>query len=246
MSHYVKIPHLPVGKVGLAVAGERYKARLSAAFEKLNMQIVWLPDSESTDLRLAGHADLRLVHLGGSRLVSACGTEIDGIFESLGFTVVRSRSPGAAYPDDCRLNVCIVGCRLFHRLDITAGEVLSNLPDVTHIGIAQGYAKCCTCIVDANTIITSDRGIASAAEKQGVDVLEIAPGYICLDGFDYGFIGGASFKLSEREIAFTGRLEQHPDWPRMVAFLGRKGVKPVFLTDETAFDIGSVLPLIEI
>ena len=76
-------------------------------------------------------------------------------------------------------------------------------------------------------------------------MLEIAPGHIELEGFEYGFIGGAVFKLSKRELAFTGRLDAHPDYNNIIAFLDARGIAPIYLTDAPAFDVGSILPLIE-
>ena len=76
-------------------------------------------------------------------------------------------------------------------------------------------------------------------------MLEIRPGYIELEGFYYGIIGGASFKLSADELAFTGRLDAHSDFGAIMDFLAGRGVGATFLTGETAFDVGSVLPLTE-
>ena len=109
----------------------------------------------------------------------------------------------------------------------------------------QGYAKCCACVVNEGAMITSDTGIAKAAARHGVDVLRIRPGYIELEGFDTGFIGGASFKISPERLAFTGRLDAHPDVARIESFLRERGVEPVYLTDSPAFDIGSAVPLTE-
>ena len=78
-----------------------------------------------------------------------------------------------------------------------------------------------------------------------MDVLEIEPGHILLPGFDTGFIGGATFKLSAHELAFTGELDGHPDRPAIEAFLEARGVEPVYLTTQPAFDIGSAVPLTE-
>ena len=109
----------------------------------------------------------------------------------------------------------------------------------------QGYAKCCACVVNEGAMITSDTGIAKAAARHGVDVLRIRPGYIELAGFDTGFIGGTAFRISERALAFTGRLDAHPDRADIEAFLRSRGIEPVYLTDRPAFDIGSAVPLTE-
>ena len=243
---HVKTPHLPEGRVGLAAIGERYRGRLAAALEKHGADALWLPDAPGADGRLAGHADLSMLHLGGGRLLSACGAGINARLEALGFDVIEVPEPGAAYPGDCALNACIAGGRLFHRLDISAKAALDAFPPEARVNIAQGYAKCCTSVADERSIISSDRGIALAARRAGLDVLEISPGYIELEGFGCGFIGGASFKLSRGVMAFTGDMKSHPDWSEIELFLRRREIEPVFLTADTAFDVGSVLPLIEL
>lgn len=245
MYNYVITPHLPKGKVGLAAIGRKYRARLGPALESLGVEALWLPDASSTDERLSGHADLCMLHLGGSRIVTSCSDEIVNKLTSGGFDVIRAPGPGRTYPDDCALNACIVGERLIHRLNVTSPAALDALPGIEKINVAQGYAKCCTCVVDESSVITSDKGIASAARDHGIDVLEIAPGFIELKGFDYGFIGGASFKLSANEMAFTGRLDAHPDYYRIINFLTDRDITPFYLTPDPAFDVGSILPLTE-
>ncbi len=44
--------------------GKRYSDMLSAPLAELGVEVLWLPDAESADYRLAGHADLSMVHLG--------------------------------------------------------------------------------------------------------------------------------------------------------------------------------------
>lgn len=246
MSYYVITPHLPKRKVGLMAIGKRYAPRLAAPLRKLGVDVLWLPDAPDTDSRLAGHADLSMIHLGADLVVTGYGDDIVKNLTNRGFRAIRTEGPGNSYPEDCTLNACIVGSKLIHRLDVTSRTVLGALPDCEKINVAQGYAKCCTCVVDEHSIITSDRGIAAAASDNDIDVLLIAPGYIELEGFDYGFIGGASFKLSADTMAFTGRLDAHPDYHNIICFLTDRGIRPVFLTSDTAFDIGSALPLTEV
>lgn len=245
MSEYVKVPHLPKRKVGLIAIGERYRRRLGPALDARGVDVIWLPDAVNVDNRLAGHIDLSLMHLGGCRIAAACSDDIANALNLLGFDMLRVTAPGHEYPEDCALNACIVGKKFIHRLDITSPKVLDAVRDFELINVAQGYSKCCTCVVDENSVITSDRGISMAARNAGLDVLEIAPGYIELDGFDYGFIGGASFKLSRDELAFTGRLDSHPDLDSILAFLSERNIGAVYLTDSPAFDIGSAVTLKE-
>lgn len=47
-------------------------------------------------------------------------------------------------------------------------------------------------------------------------------------------------------MAFTGRLDRHPDWVKIGEFLYIRGISITFLTDRPAFDIGSAVPLTEV
>ncbi len=245
MANFVHIPHLPIKKVGLLAIGERYGKALEGALESLDIEAFWLPDAPYADRRLAGHTDLQLLHLGADKLVSSLGESCVNFLTNRGFKVSTVPGPGAEYPKDCALNACIAGGMIFHRRDLTPYIIKDLVPQLKPVNIAQGYAKCCTCVIDERSVITSDHGIAKAAAAHGLAVLEIRQGYIELAGFDYGFIGGASFKLSAHELAFTGRMDAHPDWPRIAEFLAQRGIEPLFLTGGTAFDIGSAVPLTE-
>ena len=237
----IKTPHLPQGKVGLAAFGAKYRKILEKPLQNLGIKPLWLPDNEAVDPRLAGHADLMLLHLGGARVVTSCGGEIPQTLTALGFDVIRAAEQGRSYPADARLCACIVGARCIHNFKISDPAISG----FERVDVRQGYAKCCACVVNEGAMITSDTGIAKAAARHGVDVLRIRPGYIELAGFDTGFIGGTAFRISERALAFTGRLDAHPDRADIEAFLRSRGIEPVYLTDRPAFDIGSAVPLTE-
>ena len=74
---------------------------------------------------------------------------------------------GSAYPKDCALNACVVGKHLLCNPDVTAREVLSRFGNKRVIGFRQGYARRSVCVVDENSIITADAGIAAARLKAG-------------------------------------------------------------------------------
>ena len=86
----IKTPHLPQGKVGLAAFGAKYREILEKPLQNLGITPLWLPDNEAVDPRLAGHADLMLLHLGGARVVTSCGGEIPQTLTALGFDVIRA------------------------------------------------------------------------------------------------------------------------------------------------------------
>jgi hypothetical protein len=113
------------------------------------------------------------------------------------------------------------------------------------INVKQGYAKCSVCVVDENSIITADIGIANAAESVGLSVLRISAGYICLPGHECGFIGGCCGKLAPDIMAFCGDLSTHPDHKSIDAFLRERGVFAESLCRGQLTDIGGMIPLAE-
>lgn len=237
----IKTPHLPQGKVGLAALGAKYREILEEPLQNLGITQLWLPDNEAVDPRLSGHADLMLLHLGGNLVVTSCGGEIPQVLSALGFEIIRAAEQGREYPADARLCACVVGVRCIHNFKISDPAISG----FERVDVRQGYAKCCTCVVDEGSIITSDAGIAKAAARHGMDVLGIRPGFIKLEGFDTGFIGGAAFRISERALAFTGQLDSHPDKAKIEAYLRSHGIEPVYLTEQPVFDIGSAVLLTE-
>ena len=105
------------------------------------------------------------------------------------------------------------------------------------IFVKQGYTRCSVCKINENAIITADKTIADAASSHGVDVLTISPGHVTLDGYDYGFIGGASFTYRDK-IFFFGRIEDHPDHLKMRDFAEKHSAKLISLSDLPLCDIG--------
>jgi hypothetical protein len=99
-----------------------------------------------------------------------------------------------AYPGDIIYNACSTGKFFIHNLKYTAPELLAAADELglIRLNVSQGYAKCSTCVVSEDAIITYDRGIAGAAVAAGLEVMVIRPGHVELPGYNTGFIGGAS------------------------------------------------------
>ena len=240
---YIGTPHLPQGKVGLLAIGGRYCEKLAEPLRALGIETIWLPDNPNVDARLAGHADLSVLHLGDKKLIAAGQMNVN-ILTNREFTATKAvNKQSADYPGDISLNACIVGKHLFHKLKHTDPAVTGQFELVN---VNQGYTKCSVCILSDHAIITSDAGIAKSASLCGIEALLIKEGSIELAGFDHGFIGGAAFKISKTKLAFTGTLDKHPDKAAILEFMQSHGIEPVFLTNEPLFDIGSAIPLIEL
>ena len=249
MSKFVLKPNLSE-KADIVLLGDRYRDKLDGALIKHGLRPIYVPDNPYVDERLSGHADLSVLHLGENRLVLAPflkNSNFSKRINELGSEISFSDTQMRAYPFDSTLNICICGEVFFcnpKSVDRACVDIL-GMRGVEPLSVKQGYTKCAVCVVDESSIITSDRGIHTAAEKAGFASLLIKEGHIELEGFPYGFIGGSSFKISAGELAFTGSINDHPDAGIIFDFLESRGIEPVFLTDDTIFDVGSILPLTE-
>lgn len=246
----VKSPNLPE-QAGAVIIGQKYFESLTISLEKHGIKTLFVPDNCCVDSRLSGHADLSILHPGGKELWLApylkCSSFSDTL-DSMGFELFYPdirQSP--LYPGDAQLNICICGKRAICNSSVVPNNIDEYFTNAGYeaINVRQGYARCSVCVVDENAVITADRGIGAAVRSADMDVLLISPGHIELPGYDYGFIGGASFKLSKDKMAFTGSLDAHPDKEKILAFLELHNIEPIFLTDKPAFDIGSAIPITE-
>ena len=246
----VKKPNLPE-RADTILIGEKYIELLEKPLEKLGINAVPIPGNCFVDPRLSGHGDLSVLHMGEDMLWLAPhlrGSDFADQLRAMGFSLdYPDIAQSDVYPGDAQLNVCICGKSAICSKPIVPPEIIRQLTSsgLEIINCRQGYAKCSVCIVTETAIITADRGVETAARKAGLDVLLIEPGYISLDGFTFGFIGGSSFKISRSKLAFTGTLDAHPNRDEILRFLVKHEIETVYLTEKPAFDIGSGIPLIE-
>lgn len=226
----------------MLIVGERYRNKLQNGLRAFQPSVFWLPDNPDMDPRLAGHADLSVLKVDEHTLAAGGGvySYIVNSLTNKGYTVIKSSRQGKIYPQDAGLCVCRAGQYVICNPK-TVDPVVLPLLGGKRIEVSQGYTKCTVCTVSDEAIITADRVIADKAKLAGLDVLQIEPGHIALDGFDYGFIGGAAFKLDQNTLAFTGTLENHPNGEQIMQFLQKHAIRPVFLTDGPIFDIGGAI-----
>lgn len=247
MIRVVNTPHLPKGEVRHIIIGEKYRDLLENAICSHNLEAFWMPDNPFVDPRMSGHADISAAHAGKNIIILReylKNSEFINNLEQAGFEICYIDNPAEkSYPYDAELNFCAVDDKLIHN-EKTAVKI--DTSEYNHIiRVNQGYTRCSVCVVNESSIITADKSIAEKSKSAGMNVLQIDSGFVKLDGFEYGFIGGASFKLNEKEIAFTGLIRDRKNKELIESFINKCNVKPVYLTDEDIFDIGSAVLLTE-
>jgi hypothetical protein len=247
---YVENPNIPENKVELAIIDGRIDTRLSEGLSKSKINIIKTKAHPSLYASVAYHPDMFLHHLGGRDIVYAPGTDT-GILHELeeyGFRLIRGDSELISrYPGDISYNVARIGRYAFHNTKYTDKTLKDWFfkYDVELIHVNQGYAKCAISIVDENSIITMDRGIAGIAEKKGFDVLIIEEKDILLPGLDNGFIGGSTGLIHRKKWAIAGDITALSSYCQISDFLKSKGIEIISLSNEQVVDIGSLLPIAE-
>ena len=223
--------------------GERYSHKLMKPLELQGFHVILMPDNPYVDKRLAGHVDLSAIRIDNTSVVVSLNlgqhSAIVNYLTNRGYKVfIAENEQSKTYPNDSILCACIIGKYMIHNKNITDSTV-KLLFRGKYIHVNQGYANCTICSVDESSVITSDNGIAGTLVKEGFSVRIIEQGIVKLDGFDYGFIGGASFATDD-SVYFTGRF---PDGTTEVieSFINSKNKRVIYLTDEPAFDIGGAL-----
>ena len=186
----------------------------------LGIEPIFLPAYDKLPAPVSAHPDLLLHDPGDGLLVYRDYYEANKeLFAHIPVTVT-DHAAGKVYPRDIGMDALVLGERVFCLPEYTCPEILKNrrvLP------VRQGYAACAALKVRENAIVTADPSIAVAAENCGIAVLKIRPGYIVLDGYDYGFIGGTAFAV-EDALYFAGDLSLHPDGNAIFDFCASHGV----------------------
>lgn len=234
----ITTPNLPKKPVTRVIIGEKY-AELIQPLAKIGIKTLLLPDISEVSPYLSGHTDLAVLQLSDEiYLAGRAGESIQNQLETLGFRTKIITGLGEKYPSDAILNACKIGDFIIHRQEISAVKNYQNFIDVK-----QGYSKCNICVLRDDVIITSDVSIERACRAHGFDVLKIEAGHIDLEGFDTGFIGGATFMISQNTLAFTGTISHHPSYENIMSFLDKHQIEAVYLSSKPIFDIGSAVLL---
>lgn len=152
---------------------------------------------------------------------------------------------GRDYPENVRLNCLYLGNKLYGNLKATDSIILDFCREngIETVHVNQGYTRCSTLVVNDHAVITADRSIEKTMKLHRVEVLPISAGHIRLEGFDYGFIGGASCTPG-KTVYFFGDVTKHPDYAEIKAFIEQNNSNIEILCNEIPLtDIGGAVLL---
>lgn len=234
--NFVKNPNLPKKDVNLFIADTNLP----------NKDIIFPDNAANIPFPLSRHADIQMCHVGDNIIVTApqCFEYYKTRLKKFGFEIIKGENPlNEAYPKDIAYNAAIIGKYAFHNWKFADKKIIELMKNrgLSLTNVNQGYSKCSCTIINETAFITQDEGIKNAAV--GFDVLLISPGGVELEGFPYGFLGGATGMVSNDTLAVNGSIENHQDYEKIMKFLDKYKIKVLNLHDGKPVDIGSIIPL---
>lgn len=232
----------------LALLGEDAPQEIADALRALGFSVLRLPCDSRLATPVRSHADMLMLPVGKVVFTSSeylsVAKDIFKALESLGYEIVSCNAEiRSDYPHDVAFDALVLKSAIIARLDSLPDEIktYAAAAGISLIDSKQGYAKCSAVSVGESAVITADKNIARAAETARADALLIsaAPEKIRLEGYDYGFIGGASGVL-EDTVYFTGDISAHPDAERIAEFCKAHEKKIIPLSSEPLNDVGGI------
>ncbi len=238
----------------LALVGEDSPTEALASLRSLGFEVSILPRHAQLASPVASHADMLFFVLGGKvfcpREYIKGKKELSRVINLYGYKIVKCRTHlSEHYPDDIAFNFALVGNKIFGRTDKMAKRLSKHMQKSAYelIKVKQGYAKCSSVVLNDKALITADSGIEKAARANGFDVLKIenSQAAVKLDGYDYGFIGGACGVFGNT-VYFTGSLDIHPNGTEIKDFCQQHGFNIISLSSNQLTDIGGIIFLPEV
>ncbi len=198
--------------------------------------------SDNISQPISNHADVLYLKTDNNEIyVSSCQSNNYKLLHENKYKI-NPISLNIGYKYESKLNIVItenkIICNTKTCMDIS--KIKKNREIVL---VNQGYTKCSTIVVNNNCFITEDIGIYNKLNAIGAKCLLIEKGYVKLDGYDYGFIGGASTILNSETLLFFGDITQHPQYNNIITFCKYNNIEVDYIKDMPLTDIGGIVEI---
>ena len=238
---YIKEPYLPSGKTAVCAVSEEC-GEVIEFLVGMGIEVLKVKPSRFLPQNIASHADLQILPLGGNAIaVNSEQKEIITKLNDLGFIITETDGFTDRYPNDCLLNLLIIKDSIYGNPRCLSDQLTGERKAVS---VKQGYAKCSTLLIDSGHAVTDDSGISRALTKDGIENICITQKEIQLPGYERGFIGGASGRISSEEIIFCGKISKTKFWPQISPMF--ENFRVTEIGNQTPKDFGGIVPLMEI
>ena len=242
--------------MGIIFANEKTIDKMRT-FEAFSDHILFqMPINPEVDARVADHTDLSMF-VSDAVYVAPCiyrsfldqlGTLQDAHLSlEIGFKclverlVCGTQTLKKEYPFNIAFNAVSLKKHFFHKLAFTEPRILDSL-NCDRIEVKQGYTRCSTMVLNDDSVITEDVGLARSYKAYGYDVLVIEKGHVALPGYNYGFFGGSGGVIEDK-LVLNGALKHHPNGDAIMSYVHQVGLSIIELHDDPLIDCGSILYL---
>lgn len=211
-----------------------------------NLQIIRYPDSNLILNSTKSHPDLRICKITESTAVVSPDLPeyfLDKLKYS-GIDIIRGEKiPFGKYPDDIPYNCAVTDTFAVHNFKYCDPVIVRTLKKLNRklINVKQGYSKCSVCFAGKNNVITEDSEIAQKIRDYGHKSLLIGRGSIKLEGYQYGFFGGATGFIFPDILLVNGKLSTHKSAEIIRAFTETNKLKIIELNQNIITDTGSII-----
>lgn len=244
-SIFIEKPNLPKFAVSELIISGRYKFVVDE-LKRLGISVIEADELSEVYGAEKYHADISAIHLCNDKLLVAKNNIVlADKLSSLGYNISLSEKIiSGKYPNCTALNAVLLGDKMICRESSIDDKLIEHCKtnSIKIISVKQGYARCSTAVVAKNAVITSDNGIYKACIENSIDALKIESGYIEIEDYDYGFIGGSCGKLSNDILAFCGNAKTHKNYDDIKDFALNYGINLLSLSNRKLFDIGGFIP----
>lgn len=236
------------GKNNIVIVAGNIDDIIYNSLKELKLRVIKTIAHKGVDRAIKYHPDI-VMHPIGEDLLVVEPTVFDYYKEALKDTSIElikgEKKLGLEYPDDIAYNVGRIGNYALHDFRYTDEKIKYYLKkeNIKQINVKQGYTKCSMAVVGDSEVITSDVVIDRKLKEKGFESLLISPGYIYLEDHPYGFIGGCTGNISNRDVLLSGSLEAHPDKGKIEKFLLDRNKNIIYLSDKKIRDIGTIIGL---
>lgn len=204
--------------------------------DSLGFNCIPVIPSNKVSRPISAHADVLYNKVDNNTiLMSTCQSQNLPYFSEYNIITVKNLQPG--YTTECLLNF-IVNDKYVIRNPRTSIELTSDREEIV---VNQGYTRCSCLCINENAYITGDIGIYNRLIHHNLDCLLIDDSNIKLNGYDHGFIGGASLKLNDNDILFFGDFTDKYEKQLVINFIENHNMSCQFIKDKELVDIGSAI-----
>lgn len=223
----------------ICILDKNIPKEVKANLKKEDFKLIFTEEIKNLKSPLSTHADMQVCRINDKKIVVEPSV-FDYYFNKLNdYDIIVEKGSGflrEKYPEDSLYNLAANEDIAIHNFKIADENVLKNLKK-QKINVKQGYSKCNICFAK-DIIITSDYGIYKKI-PQSVKKLLVESGDIELQGYDYGFIGGATGFF--KKLYFIGNLEKYKEKEKIKEFLKNNDIEYKSLCEGSLKDFGSLI-----